>query len=809
MTSVHDPLLAWFDSQGWTPQPFQQSAWDACAEGKSGLIQSPTGSGKTYAVLGHVLASHVGKPERAGLKVLWISPLRALSSDIASAAERMVEGLGLNWEVGIRTGDTSSKVKAAQKARLPDILVTTPESLHVLIAQRDSSKLFRSMEMMVVDEWHALVGSKRGVQVELAWSWMHALDQRRNGKPMLLWGMSATMANPTQAMEVLMGTTRKGCIVANDANRPVELVSLMPKAFEPLPWAGHIGLQLLGEVVDVIQQHRSTLVFANTRRQSEIWYQAILDAHPEFAGQIAVHHGSLSKELRAWVEEALHHGGLKAVICTASLDLGVDFHPVDAVVQIGGPKGVSRMIQRAGRAGHRPGLTSKVHFVPTHGLELVEAVALREAMQGGEVEPREPLIQCWDVLHQWLCTLAVGEGFEPDKAWAMVKSTHAFCDATKEDWAKVLEALTTGGAALRAYSEHQRLVFNEGQMRMPDRSKARRHRMSMGTIVSATMVAVKLKGHGFLGHIEESFVASLKEGESFVFAGHHLELVSLAGLVAKVKRSNSKATKIPAWMGGRMSLSSELSNRLREAWDRMATEGGQWEPELQRIAPLVQHQASRSKIPRKHELLVESYQDKDGHHLFMYPFEGRKMHEALASLLAYRLALLKPQSFNWACNDDGIEWLSDQPIDWEAAKDNDLLSPLHLMDDLSAGFNASELAKRKFRDVATIAGLMFKGFPGAEVKERHLLTSTNLLYEVLSDHDPDNLLLRQAHEEMLSDQLEFARLHQWLTQLPSKQLVEVELSKPSPLAFPLFVDRLRERMSTETLEDRLRKMAWS
>lgn len=333
--------------------------------------------------------------------------------------------------------------------------------------------------------------------------------------------------------------------------------------------------------------------------------------------------------------------------------------------------------------------------------------------------------------------------------------------------------------------------------------------MSMGTIVSATMVAVKLRGTGILGHIEESFVASLTEGESFVFAGHHLELISLDGLVAKVRTSKSKATKIPAWMGGRMSLSSELSNRMRLSWDKLSRPDALWEPELQRLAPMVQHQANRSHVPRKDELLVELFEDRDGHHVFVYPFEGRKMHEALASLLAYRLSLLKPQTFNWACNDDGFELLSDQPIDWQAVKDNDLLSPDHLMQDLGAGFNASELAKRKFRDVATIAGMVFQGFPGSEVKERHLLTSTSLLYEVLLDHDPDNLLLRQAHDEMLADQLEWSRLHQWLTNLPSLKMVEVVLMQPSPLSFPLFVDRLRERMSSEKLADRLEKMAWS
>ena len=599
-------------------------------------------------------------------------------------------------------------------------------------------------------------------------------------------------------------------MIRADIPKVVEVESTMPKAFARLPWAGHIGLQLMDEVAQVVESHQSTLIFTNTRRQAEVWYQALLAHKPEWAGILAMHHGSIAKELREWVEDALHDGRLRAVVCTASLDLGVDFRPVDAVVQIGGPKGVSRMIQRAGRSGHRPGAPSKAHFVPTHGLELLEAVALREAIAHGEIEPKSPVILCWDVLVQWLCTLAVGDGFDPVEVQSVLAGTHAFEDATEEDWQQCLDIIATGGPSLRAYTEHRRVdVDSEGRWVMNDRTKARRHRMSMGAIVSATMAAVHLKGQGLIGHVEETFVASLKEGDSFVFAGHTVALVSFQGLVAKVRRSKSSTARTPAWMGGRMSLSSELSHRLRMTWDRLAEGSAEWEPELQRIAPMVQIQAERSHIPKAHQLLVETFEDADGHHLFMYPFEGRKVHEALAMLLAYRLSLLTPQTFNWACNDDGLELLSDQPIEWSRIDEANLLDSRHLMDDLGAGFNASELVRRKFRDVATIAGLVFQGFPGAVVKDRHLLTSTNLLLQVFQDHDPDNLLLRQAQDEMLSEQLEFGRLLRWLQSMPEREVVHCVLEKPSPLAFPLFVDRLRERLSSESIEDRLKRMAWA
>jgi ATP-dependent Lhr-like helicase len=759
--------------------------------------------------MGHVFAHavHQGK-RRSGVKLIWVAPLRALSADIADAARAMAKGLGLDWVVGTRTGDTSAKEKAKQRTALPDVLITTPESLHILIAQKGGAQRLAAAAMVVVDEWHELLGSKRGVQVELAVSWIRHCAMQR-GERVPVWGVSATLAQPQEALEALVGH-RDGTLVRADITKEVHITSTMPKAFARLPWAGHIGLQLLDEVTAVVEAHRSTLIFTNTRRQAEVWYQALLDHKPEWAGLLAMHHGSISRELRTWVEDALHDGRVRAVVCTASLDLGVDFRPVDAVVQIGGPKGVSRMIQRAGRCGHRPGESSTAHFVPTHGLELLEAVALREAIAHGEIEPKNPLMLCWDVLVQWLCTLAVGDGFEPDEVVKVLRGTFAFREMEPEDWQQCLDLISTGGPSLRAYTEHRRVdVDEEGRWVMRNRTKARRHRMSMGAIVSATMVSVQLKGQGLLGHVEETFVASLKEGDSFVFAGHTVALVSFQGLVAKVRRSKSSTARTPAWMGGRMSLSSELSHRLRWAWDRMAGDQHDWEPELQRLSPMVQIQAERSHIPRAHQLLVETFQDDDGHHLFMYPFEGRKVHEALAMLLAYRLSLMSPQTFNWACNDDGLELLSDQPIDWAQIVDANLLDPSHLMDDLSAGFNASELVRRKFRDVATIAGLVFQGFPGAVVKERHLLTSTNLLLQVFQDHDPDNLLLRQAQDEMLADQLEFGRLLLWLQSMPSREVVHCTLDKPSPLAFPLFVDRLRERLSSETLESRLKRMAWA
>ena len=384
---THAPAVAWFASRGWTPQPFQVEVWESMGRGEDGLLQAPTGSGKTYAAMGHVLSAAKASRAPRGkgrLRLLWIAPLRALSSDIAEAARAMVDGLGLDWDVGRRTGDTSAKEKARQKKVLPEVLITTPESVHILMAQKGGGGRLADVDAIVVDEWHELIGSKRGVQMELAISWIKQL-QRNAGRPeAVVWGVSATLAQPREALRALIGHDL-GHIVRADIAKEIHIESTMPGAFEKLPWAGHIGLQLIDGVVDVVERHQSTLIFTNTRRQAEVWYQALLAAKPDWAGLLAMHHGSVAKELREWVEDALHDGRLRAVVCTASLDLGVDFRPVDAVVQIGGPKGVSRMIQRAGRSGHRPGADSKVHFVPTHGLELIEAAALRKAIHHGDI----------------------------------------------------------------------------------------------------------------------------------------------------------------------------------------------------------------------------------------------------------------------------------------------------------------------------------------------------------------------------------------------------------------------------------------
>ena len=792
---------AFFEDRGWAPFPFQSETWDHFASGGDGLVNAPTGSGKTYSCL---VPATVHGGTAGGLRVLWITPIRALAKEIHGSASRLLDFLDNGWTVEVRTGDTPSAQKQKQDRRMPEILIITPESLHVLLAKKGGEKRFGGLSAIVVDEWHDLLGNKRGVQVELAIAQLKALSPS-----MRVWGISATIGNLDEAMETLVGLDRlkDARIIRSAIEKRIAVDSLMPEAFEKLPWSGHLGVQLLDQVVDIIRGHASTLVFTNTRSQSEIWYQKILAANPDLAGAIALHHGSISKELRFWVEDALYDGRLKAVVCTSSLDLGVDFRPVEAIVQIGGPKGVARFVQRAGRSGHQPGAESKIHFLPTFGLELLEAAALRKAVETGEIEPRRPMIRSFDVLVQFLCTLAVGDGFRAEALRERILTTHAFATMDEQEWGDVLAMVTTGGRAFAAYDEFNRVEKGEdGVYRIVDRRAARRHRMSIGTIVGDTMIAVKWRSGGLVGHVEEYFVSSLNPGDVFWFGGRCLELIRFKNLVAQVKPAKSPKGRIPTWQGGRLPWTSMVSRMLRETLDDYA-HGRRISPELERLTPMLELQSERSHLPVSGQVLMEVMESREGHHLFVFPMEGRMVHEGVAALMAYRMSLLRPMTFSMAYNDYGFELLSDQPIPITEAFDSDLFSTAHLMDDLEATVNGAELARRQFRDIAVIAGLVFRGYPGQPVKDRHLQGSSSLLFDVLADHDPVNLLYRQAFDEMTHHQIEFDRLREVLDRLNAGKWVITHSERPTPFSFPILVDRLREKLSSEQLEARIKRMA--
>lgn len=805
--SVHQQAEAWFSSINWTSFPFQKQAWKAYTEGSSGLVNAPTGSGKTYSLLLPALLSANAK--KSGVKLIWLTPIRALSAEINQAARRAIAGLKLDLEVGVRTGDTSQKEKQQQRKALPDVLITTPESLHLLLSQKNASHLFRHLECVVADEWHEILGSKRAVQVELA------LSLLRDWRPqMRTWGISATIGNMDDALHILMGERKDAnppVVIRADHEKAIEVVSILPKKVDELPWAGHLGIRLLERVIPVIQSSKSCLIFTNTRSQAEIWYQRILEVAPEMAGWIGMHHGSIDKKLRHWVEDALHSGDLKAVVCTSSLDLGVDFRPVETIIQIGSPKGVARFIQRAGRSGHQPGATSRIYFVPTHSLELIEAAALREAIDLQIIEDRAPYLRSFDVLLQWLVTLAVGEGFVPSDALRQIRSTVSFSSLSDEEWQWCLNFITHGGEPLAGYEEFHRVVENaEGRFVVESRKVAMRHRMSMGTIVSDGVLQVRFQKGGYLGSIEEWFISRIKPGDVFWFAGMSLELIQIKGMTVTVRKSNSTSGKVPSWQGGRMPLSALLGAMLRKKMGEVLISKGNRkkpEPELDLIRPLIELQEARSIVPNSQQLLIEEFESEEGHHLFVYPFEGRLVHEGVAALLAYRLSLFTPITFSIAMNDYGFELLSDQPIPIGDALDSDIFTTTDLREDIQASINETEMAKRKFRDIAHIAGLVFGGFPGKPVKERHLQSHAQLFFDVFHEDEPNNLLLLQAYEEVHTFQLEEARMREALERIAESEIVLRRIVQPSPLCFPIMVDRLsRENLSSESLADRVKKM---
>jgi ATP-dependent Lhr-like helicase len=497
-------------------------------------------------------------------------------------------------------------------------------------------------------------------------------------------------------------------------------------------------------------------------------------------------------------------------VSTASLDLGVDFRPVETVVQVGSPKGVARFLQRAGRSGHQPGAESRVSCAPTHAFELIEVAAARQAAQAKQIEARPPVAKPLDLLVQHMVTVALSSGFEPADLLAEVRTAHAYRHLTEAEWQWALSFLTSGGASLKAYPEYHRLAPENGRYIVPSQTIARRHRMAIGTITSDAAVLVKyLKGER-LGTIEESFISRLKKGDKFVFSGRVLEFVRMREMTAYVRRAATNHGIVPRWQGGRLPLSSELAGAVRLKLEE-ARQGHYADPEMIAVRPILELQARWSKIPAVGELLIERVKTREGHHLFFYPFAGRLVNQGLAAVFAYRLSRLQPITFTLAANDYGFELLSPDPAPLEAALAGEitgvpLLSPANLLADILASLNAVEMAKRQFREIARVAGLVFPGYPGQGKTARQMQASSDLFYDVFAKYDPANLLLNQAQREVLERQLEQSRLSQTLAQQAAGLVSLVEVKRPTPLAFPLLVDRLREQLSSEKLADRIRRM---
>ncbi|WP_426147151.1 ligase-associated DNA damage response DEXH box helicase [Polaromonas sp. DSR2-3-2] len=936
--SAKQTLNAWLAERRWKPFKFQRDAWKAIADGRSGLLHATTGAGKTYAVwLGALMSfsafAQAGrsqaairkvakpkKPETAPLTVLWITPMRALAADTLRALLPPLEALNaamnddgtprfLAWSAGARSGDTAAGERSAQNQRLPTVLVTTPESLSLLLARADAREVLGSVRMVVVDEWHELIGNKRGVQVQLALARLKAptlptacgslppegaappavrqsrscgrnlfeegvasapaepelllppLGEGRDGglpdpaaSPLVIWGMSATLGNLSEAMHTLLGHD-KGVLVQGQAAKELVIDSLLPDRTDRFPWAGHLGLTMLPQVIAEIDKSGTTLVFANTRSQAELWYQAMLEARPDWAGLIALHHGSLDRAVREWVELGLKNGELKAVVCTSSLDLGVDFLPVERVLQIGSPKGVARLLQRAGRSGHAPGRPSRITLVPTLGTELAEGAAVRAAIAAGHIESRTSPDRPLDVLVQHLVTVALSGGFVPEALYAEVRGAAAYAGLSREDWDWCLSFVAQGGPSLAVYPDYRRVVPDEdGVWRVSDARLARRHRMNIGTIVSDASMAVQYVGGAKIGTVEESFAARLKPGDCFLFGGRLLALVRIHEMTAWVRRATGKRPAVPRWSGSRLPLSTTLADAVVQQL-ALAQEGRFDTPELAAMRPLLEIQQRWSALPTPDRLLAEVLQTREGWHLFVYPFAGRSVHLGLANLIAWRVAQHAPRTFSMAVNDYGFELLSATEVDWamllpqvltpdaytpgecggadsEPARAAEPALPGRrrsvppggqeatrserpwgqhiqrggLLLEVLASLNASELAQRRFREIARVSGLVFQGYPGEKRSNKQLQASSSLFYEVFKKYDPANRLLLQAEQELLSQELDIGRLQHALERM-NRQLLQLQvLDRPTPFAFPLMVERLREQLSNESVADRIARM---
>lgn len=838
-TTGYKVINQWLASKDIQPFLFQEETWQHIITGKSGLVNAPTGCGKTFSVFLGAVIDFINKnpqnytsQKKSGLQVLWLTPLRALAKDIGRAMEEVISELGMQWQIGIRNGDTPVTERQKQRRNMPEVFITTPESLHLMLAQKNYPELFNSLKILAVDEWHELLGSKRGVQVELAISRILGLSS--NQIP-AIWGISATIGNLGEAKDVLLASLSlygesTGEIVVANINKQIDIESIFPDEIEKYPWSGHLGLKLIEKVIPIIMNSRTTLIFINTRGMSEIWYQGLLRVCPELAGVIALHHGSIEQDLRLWVEENLHSGKLKVVVCTASLDLGVDFRPVETVIQVGSPKGVARFLQRAGRSGHQPDAVSKIWFLPTHSLELVEAAALKTATEIKLIESREPRLLCFDVLIQYLSTLAISDGFIPDIIFREIVATHCYREMQLDEWLQILHFATAGGVALQQYDDYKKIEIIDGLYKINNRRIAMRHRMHIGTIVSDPMMKVKFMSGGYIGVIEEWFISRLTAGDVFTLAGRTLEFVMIKDMTVLVRKSNSKRSMVPSWQGGRMPLSANLGFMLRRKFElagKKAQEVPPYgrndeaqgrhkaqetsieernEPELDVLKPLFELQQYLSHIPGENELLIEQIETKDGYHLFVFPFEGRLVHEAMAAVLAYRISQVTPITFSFAMNDYGFELLSDQPIPVDDTNVYDLFSPENLLVDIQKSVNSAEMARRKFRDIAVIGGLIFQGFLGEQKKARHIQASASLLFNVFAEYEPNNLLIRQAYNEVMEQQMEEVRLRNMLERIQKSNIIITFPNRLTPFCFPIKVDSMRENLSSEKLEDRVRRM---
>ncbi len=806
-------IRKFFKRNNWVPLDFQIESWESYLKGESGIIQVPTGYGKTYAALMGPLLKLRELKCLKGINILLVTPLKALSRDLKKSIHNAIQFFDPNITVGIRNGDTSNYEKRKQIINPPNILITTPESLTLLIANKESNKLFSNLFSIIIDEWHELMGCKRGNQCELALSWL-----RGNNQNIQIWGMSATIGNIEEATSSILGlSSKKPKIIKSNLVKNIEIKSIIPNNIGTFPWSGHLGIKSHKSLLKEMDKDKSTLIFTNTRNQSERWFQCLRYFNPDMEDNIALHHGSLDKEARKYVEEGVKEGTIKWVVCTSSLDLGVDFQPVDQIIQIGSAKNIGRLIQRAGRSAHKPGGISKILFMPTNALELIEISAMRKLINKGISEKIKSPELSYDVLLQHLVTLACGPGFDPSLEKERIKNCLSYRNLKDEDWQWCLDFLEFGGRCLKAYPKYKKIekIYDSNKKnfkyKVRDKTIIRIHKYNIGTITSDKSVIVKyIKGKS-LGSLEENFASKLKIGDTFFFAGKMLEFIKIRDMILYVKKSSQKSSMIPAWIGGQMVISDLLSKNIRKEIS-LANKLFDFKEfineELKSLLPILEKQKEISNIPKENQLLTEVYSFKGFKTLFVFPLEGKFVNEGIAFLWALRFANLNKTTFNITANDFGFSITSSENYDFSVLNNyfSYFMSSKNLEEDLESAINFSELTKNKFKNIAQISGLINNNNPSKLKTSNQLSISSNLLFEVFNKYENNHLLLKQSFEEVKKEQLEIDRINSCLERMSKLDLIINETEYPSPFAFPLLVERLNNTLSNETIEDRVNKL---
>ncbi len=794
-------LLEWFGKQKYSPMPFQTEAWDAFAQNQAALIAVPTGSGKTLAAFGGPLLKLMTeeRPVVSATRIIYLTPLKALARDIVNSISRPIEDLKLPFQVGLRTGDSTPEARQSQRKVKPEILVTTPESLAILLTAQNPEK-YAEVFSVIIDEGHELLGSKRGSLLELSIATL-----RKYSPDLIVTVLSATIGNLRQAAEALTGVSNAK-IISDAPSRSIQIDVLAPAEMTAAPWFGYAGLNLAEDLLKTIDPKETQIIFTNTRGSAEAWYRDILERRPQWRELTGLHHGSLTREERVLVEEKAKAGELKIIVATSSLELGVDFPKVGRVYQIGSVKSMARAVQRAGRGFHRPGESSSLTVCPASIFEILEAHALRQAVKVGIFEDKIPIPKPLDVFVQFLLNRAYNAGFTIDEIKETVARTYSFREITESEIIWAIQFLATGGKSLSQYDQFLKIKPEGNRYVFADPKNARMHRMNIGTIVSDDGIRVRFMGGKTLGTIGETFVSRLKKGDVFQFAGRELEYVQLNYNILLVRLSSERPEIATVWTGNILPISSLISEHLRMSVDQLARASGESdlpEAELKEFWPAAERQKQISHIPLADETLVEIWKAREGFHLYLYTWAGRLVNEGLGHLFAFRISAVRANTISVAVSDHGIELLATEefpPVEVLSALFTDLND---LESDIEKSLNFPELAKRTFREVARVSGMIQATVAGQSKNQRNLQMSSGLLYDVLEKYEKNHPLVLQAKKEVRQNQLHLPSLIKVIHNFKTRRFVFKKIEKISPFAFPIFIERARTRVSTEKLEHRI------